>query len=552
MNRLRWWPAAGVVVLALLWLARVWLTGDAIRQQRVVNTLVTAILAGFLLLAWLVTISGLRPRVRGAILAASLLATATAMALFRVRGVTGDLVPIVEPRWAAAPRASPPARPAELLVDAAMPPSPTDVSGAAPAATDIGVTTGTDTARLEHAPEQPSPPLPAPDGGTHDYPQFLGPTRNGVVPGVRLATDWSAQPPRRAWRQAIGTGWSGFAVAGDLAITQEQRGEDELVIAYEAATGRGRWSHSDRARYATVIAGEGPRATPTVHDGRVFTMGATGLVNALDLATGRRLWSRDVLADNEAQSPEWGKSCSPLVVGGLVVVSAGGAQGRSLVAYDAATGERAWSGGGDGSSYSSPLLTRLAGSEQIVIFNRGSLAGHDPASGAVLWEHPWPASQPNVAQPLPLPGDRLLVSSGYGIGSKVLQLSRDADDSLRASLVWESPRLKAKFTNLVFHDGSVYGLDDGVLVCLDPATGARRWKAGRYGHGQVVLAGGVLVVQTEEGEVVLVDPDPSGLKETARFQALDGKTWNPPALAGYRLLVRNDREAAAYDLPKGE
>jgi outer membrane protein assembly factor BamB len=234
-----------------------------------------------------------------------------------------------------------------------------------------------------------------------------------------------------------------------------------------------------------------------------------------------------------------------------VVVSAGGADGRSLVAYDAATGQPSWHAGSDGSSYSSPLLARLAGSEQIVIFNRGSLAGHDPESGALLWEHPWPAAQPNVAQPLPLPEDRLLASSGYGVGSKLFQLSREQEVT-RATLVWESPRLKSKFANLVFHQGSVYGLDDGVLVCLDPATGERRWKAGRYGHGQVLLAGGTLLVQTEGGEIVLVAPDPSGLKELARFQALDGKTWNPPALAGHLLFVRNDREAAAYDLPKRE
>jgi outer membrane protein assembly factor BamB len=141
------------------------------------------------------------------------------------------------------------------------------------------------------------------------------------------------------------------------------------------------------------------------------------------------------------------------------------------------------------------------------------------------------------------------VSAGYGIGSKLYQVAAAEGGALEASLLWESPRLKSKFANLVVHDGSVYGLDDGVLTCLDPATGERRWKAGRYGHGQVILVGTLLLVQTEEGELVLIEPSPDGLRELTRYQALDGKTWNPPALAGNLLVVRNDLEAAAYELP---
>ena len=183
------------------------------------------------------------------------------------------------------------------------------------------------------------------------------------------------------------------------------------------------------------------------------------------------------------------------------------------------------------------------------MFNEGTVAGHDPATGAVLWEQAFPKEQPNVAPPLPLPGDRLLVSAGYGIGSKVFAFASQDDGSATPSLVWESPRLKSKFANLILHEGFVYGLDDGVLTCLDPATGERRWKGGRYGHGQLLLVAGLLIVQTEEGEIVLVEPTPEAHRELTRFPVLDGKTWNPPALSGSRLLVRNDREAALYDLP---
>ena len=298
-----------------------------------------------------------------------------------------------------------------------------------------------------------------------------------------------------------------------------------------------------------MIAGVGPRATPTIAEGRVFAMGATGILNAFDLRTGRRLWSHQVVEENEATLPGWGQACSPLVLDGRVIVSTGGENGRSLVAYDAASGERIWAGGRDRSSYSSPRLVTLLGRPQVVVFNEGTVAGHDPATGAVLWEQAFPKEQPNVAPPLPLPGDRLLVSAGYGIGSKVFAFAGQDDGTAAPSLVWESPRLKSKFANLILHEGFVYGLDDGVLTCLDPATGERRWKGGRYGHGQLLLVAGLLLVQTEEGEIVLVEPTPEAHRELTRFPVLDGKTWNPPALSGARLLVRNDREAALYDLP---
>jgi outer membrane protein assembly factor BamB len=331
-------------------------------------------------------------------------------------------------------------------------------------------------------------------------------------------------------------------------VTQEQRGDEERVVAYDVRSGKPLWSHANRARYETVIAGLGPRATPTISGRRVYAMGATGILDALDLASGRALWSRDVVKETDAALPEWGRSCSPLVVDGRVMVIAGGSSGRRLVAYDAASGELSWAAGEGGASYSSPALLTLAGRNQLVVLNGASLSGHDPATGAVLWEHPFPREQPNVAMPLLLGPDRLLVSVGYGVGSKLYRVS-DTDGVLRATLDWESPRLKSKFANLLVHQGFVYGLDDGVLTCIDPATGERRWKSGRHGHGQLLLVAGLLLVQTEEGELVLVDPSPEGPRELTRFQALDGKTWNPPALAGSLLLVRNDREAAAYELP---
>ncbi len=428
-------------------------------------------------------------------------------------------------------------------------------SGPAAEGTTASLPSSPDTSSTKAKPGAATPPVAAsgpkaPSGpASPQWPQFLGPNRNATVPGPRLARDWTRRPPRLVWRQAVGPAWSSFAVSDGLAVTQEQRGADELVVAYDFATGRPRWSHTDAARYDNLVAGVGPRATPSIAEGRVFALGATGILNALDLATGRPLWSHRTVEENGGAEAMWGKSGSPLVSSGRVIVSAGGTDGRGLVAYEAQTGERAWAGGHDGASYSSPQLVTLAGRPQVIVFNDRSVAGHDPDTGALLWEQPWPAEQPNVAQPLPLGGDRLLFSAGYGIGSKVFALASDDSTDLRAHLVWESPRLKSKFANLVLQDGFVYGLDDGVLTCLDPATGERRFKGGRYGHGQLLLVGGLLLVQTEEGEAVLIDPSPEAPRELTRFALLDGKTWNPPALVGSRLLVRNDREAALYELP---
>ncbi|HUG53920.1 MAG TPA: PQQ-binding-like beta-propeller repeat protein [Vicinamibacteria bacterium] len=534
-SRPRLWPGGAVVALLAGALTWIWLLAgaDRARQSRVVATLAVVLAASFLLLVWWVLFSNLSRRVRLAGVLGAALAAATAAATFTVRGLTGDLVPIVAFRWGG---------PSAVEVPLAAPslrPRPSATAGPSAAPSVAGTAASSPST-------SPSPPFSALRA---DFPQFLGPGRDGTVPEARLARDWKREAPRRLWRRGVGEGWSGFAVAGGLAVTQEQHGPEERVAAYDVSTGRPAWVHSDATRYETFIGGTGPRATPTIAGGRVFTMGATGILNALDLASGRRWWTRDVLAENGAKAPEWGKSCSPLVVDGKVVVSAGGPEDRSLVAYDAGSGRPLWSGGRDRAGYSSPVLMELAGRPQVVILNARTVAGHDPDTGRLLWEHPWPPGSENVASPVRLSADRVLVSTGYGIGSKLLRIVPDPVGALRAELLWESPRLKSKFANLIVHEGWIYGLDDGVLTCLDPATGERKWKSGRFGHGQLLLAGGLLVVQTEEGEVVLVDPSPEGVRELGRFAALDGKTWNPPALAGEVLVVRNHREAAAYVLP---
>lgn len=386
-------------------------------------------------------------------------------------------------------------------------------------------------------------------GAGMDFPQFLGPDRSGVIASVPLRREWRETLPEKVWRQPVGLGWSAFAVSGRHAVTQEQRGEDELVVCYELETGRGLWAHTNRARFSESLGGDGPRATPTIHQGRVYAMGATGKLDCLEEDTGRPVWSRDVLAENRLSNLTWGKSCSPMISGDLVVVTGGNEREKTLLAYDRRTGKPAWQAGRDRASYCSPVLADLCGQEQILMVNAHSVTGHDPADGRILWEYPWPADYAKATQPLVVATNEVFIAAGYGVGCALLKISGSTAGGWSVTELWKTRNLKPKFTNLVRRGRYVYGLDDGVLACVSLEQGKREWKDGRYGHGQILLMDDLLLVQAESGDFALVELGPDAPRERARFSALKGKTWNNPALAGNLLLVRNDRDAACYRLP---
>lgn len=386
--------------------------------------------------------------------------------------------------------------------------------------------------------------------GVDDVPQFFGTDRAGRVPGGSLSPDWSNTPPRQVWRQPIGAGWSAFAVVRDRAFTQEQRGEEELVTCYDLFTGRLLWSQADRARFFQWQGGEGPRATPTVQEGRVYAYGATGLLNCLDAASGRRLWQRGVLAENQLSNLEWGVSASPLVVDDLVVVTGGRPRGPVLFAYRRLSGELAWKAGDDQASYASPILATVAGRRVILSHNARALSAHDPKTGAVLGEHAWGAEKwPKASQPVVVEGDRIFLSAGYGMGCLLLHAKAGHDGRLELTQVWKGIRMKTQFNSAALRDGFLYGLDDGRLACVDVRTGERRWKEGNYASGQTLLVGDLILVQSERGPVHLCAARPEGFLEFGRLAALEGKTWNHPVVAGRYLLVRHDREAACFELP---
>lgn len=525
VRKQRWLPPVWVWALliayfaAVLWLQLAVPTGDRSMDNGL--SVLVGILAVVTLIFWFLFFSGHRWWIRLIPLAAAVAFVFAFQALYRVDHVSGTVMP----RFAL--RSSP--KPDQLLAAPAVERSVVDLRTTTP----------------------------------DDFPQFLGRHRDLAVEHLTLARDWRAQPPELLWRQPIGAGWSGFAVVNGFAVTMEQRDEQEMVTCYDLTTGEMRWSHSIETRYETVMGGVGPRVTPTIDDGWVYALGATGRLLALDGSTGRLEWEKDLLQEvgmtpeEEASKLPYGRSNSPLVVGDLLVVPVGGPDdGRrvSLAAYDKKTGELVWEGGNRQISCSSPAVATLGGVEQILIVNEDTVSGHDLGDGRVLWECDWEGRSNNnasVSQAVPVSPNRVFLSKGYGVGGALVELVPKDDGTFAAEKLWHSPRvMKTKFTNVVLYEGHVYGLSDGILEAIELATGRRVWKGGRYGHGQILRVGDLLVVLAESGEVVLVEATPERSNHVlGRFQAIEGKTWNNFALYGPHLLVRNAEEAACYKLP---
>jgi outer membrane protein assembly factor BamB len=387
-----------------------------------------------------------------------------------------------------------------------------------------------------------------------EWPGFRGPRRDGIIRGVRIDTDWSKSPPSQMWRRPIGPGWSSFAVRGDFLYTQEQRGEDEVVASYKVSTGEPVWRHRDAVRFWESNGGAGPRATPTLSRGRLYTFGATGIVNALDVGNGSVVWSRNAASDTGVPIPMWGFASSPLVVDDLVIVAVSGA----LAAYDLATGTPRWSRKSEGGSYSSPHLVTIDGVPQVLLLGGAGATSVAPADGTVLWQHAWPGEV--IVQPaFTADGDVLVNTIGMTGGAGVRRLavahelprpSSGQASGWHVEERWTSTGLKPYFNDFVVHKGHAFGFDGSILSCIGLEDGKRTWKGGRYGNGQLVLLpdADVLLVLSEDGELALVSATPDRFKELARFPALNGKTWNHPVLIGDVLLVRNGEEMAAFRL----
>jgi len=458
--------------------------------------------------------------------------------LLRTNGISGEAVSDFAWRWSKT-------REQRLLAQEPLPAIP-------PSMLPVTIATGSAPARIPaertpvHAEDAPAPKPLAAETGVY-WPGFRGPGRDSVVPGTRINADWSAAPPVQLWRRPVGPGWGSFAVQGDRLYTQEQRGDDEIVGCYSAATGEPVWVHRDAARFWESNAGAGPRATPTLHDVRVYAFGATGIVNALNASDGTVLWSRNAVADTGTKVPGWGFASSPLVFRDMVIVAASG----RLVAYDAASGAPRWLGPSNGNGYSSPHLETIDGVAQILLMSSFGVTSVAPSDGSLLWKYAW-ESDTRIMQPAMTADGDLLMSVGDAMGGGGLR--RIAISHAAAGWAteerWTSTGLKPSFNDFVVHDGDVFGFDGGILACIDAKDGKRKWKGGRYGHGQLILLRdqGLLLVLSEEGELALVKAASDQFTEIAHFAAIEGKTWNHPVLAGDRLFVRNGDEMAALRL----
>jgi outer membrane protein assembly factor BamB len=348
----------------------------------------------------------------------------------------------------------------------------------------------------------------------------------------------------------MGPAWSSFAVAGDLLFTQEQRGPKEVVVCLQAKSGQEIWTQSIETRFYEALGGPGPRATPTLAEGGVFVTGANGAVMRLDPVTGAIVWKQELQAVATRTPPMWGFAASPLVTVGVVIVYAGGAGDKGVVAFDARTGSLRWAAAAGDDSYSSPQLNTIAGEQAVLMLTNEGLRLLDPATGALRLNYQWKVSVYRAVQPQVIEDDTVLLPTGMSNGTRAVRLSRTGGQ-LTAEERWTSRSLKPDFNDFVTYQGHAYGFDGRAFGCIELKAGERKWKGGQYGNGQVLLLenSGLLLVLTEQGRAVLVRPDPERHVELASFAVLEGKTWNHPVVVGNRLYVRNSQEAACYELP---
>ena len=555
-SRAAWAERLGAIVLMIVAVAATWLTvHESIRGGFMGNMVplyaVPILSLALVFSAW--ASRGLAAWPRRAMMVVAFALVSGAFMLLRTDGIMGDdgsqlawrWTPTPEQRLLAHSRNEPvaPGNPAAVPATAPAPPP------AAPVVKSAGESgaAGASTASEPRTAREPGPATSERAVVRVEWPGFRGPARDGVIPRVRIETDWSVSPPVQLWRQPIGPGWSSFAVSGDLIYTQEQRGENEVVSCYRLATGEAVWRHSDAVRFYESNGGAGPRGTPAVQGDRVYSLGATGIMNALDAVSGALVWSRNAASDTGKEIPGWGLTSSPLVVGDVVIVAVAG----QLIAYDAATGAERWIGEAGGGGYSSPHLATIGGVPQVLLVRGARTISVAPADGTLLWEHSWEPAV-SILQPAVTPDGSVLIAAGDMMGGMGMRRIAVAP-TLPGWTVeerWTSRGLKPYFNDFVVHEGHAFGFDGSILAAIDLADGARKWKGGRYGHGQILLLPeqDLLLVLSEEGELALVSATPDTFMEVARFKAIDGKTWNHPVLIGDVLLVRNGEEMAAFRL----
>jgi outer membrane protein assembly factor BamB len=548
-SRALWFDRIGAIVVMVVAMAATWSFLDVSMATGAMGAIFPMLALPGLCLAfvlWAVASPHMPVRLRRPTMVVAIALACAVWTLFRTGGFTGSFDNDLAWRWT-------PTAEQRLLTQGEEPLDPVrPVTAIARTATPSAAVTEpsvpADAAPVAAPADEPLEPARDVTMPVLDWPGFRGRDRDSVVRRVRIGTDWAGSPPIQLWRRPIGPGWSSFAVHGDLLYTQEQRGDEEIVAAYRVSTGAPVWRHRDAARFWESNGGPGPRATPTIDGGRIYSFGATGMLNVLDAVDGRLVWSRNVATDKGIPLPDWGFSSSPLLIDDLVVVAAAG----TLVAYDRATGTPRWAGEDGGAGYSSPHALTVGGVPQILLLAGGGITSVDASTGTRLWGLSVTSSAmaAPIVQPALTADGEVLISSGDTSGISRVAVAR-GEGGWTVEERWRSTGLKPYFNDFVVHRGHAFGFDGSILACIDLADGSRTWKGGRYGSGQLVLLADqdLLLVVSEQGELALVAASTDAFTELARIPGIEGKTWNHPVVVGDILLVRNGEEMAAFRLP---
>lgn len=377
-------------------------------------------------------------------------------------------------------------------------------------------------------------------GQSASWPQWLGPERNGIS----TETDLFGEVPafEQVWRSNVGPGFSGLSVQDGKIYTMYSRGTSEYAVCLDATTGTELWATRTGARFADSMGGPGPRSTPTVTGDKVYTASAGGAIYAIDAETGDVLWSVNLateLGSERTKGYDWGYTGSLLVEDGRVLVEAGGQDNRSIAAFSANAGELLWSVGNDELGYSSPISVTLAGQRQAIFFTGYNLLGVAPEHGNILWQHGWRTDyEANAATPVFIPPNRFFISSDYGTGGSMVEVSGD-NGSFSAHEVWRNRNMKNHMATSIYYEGHLYGFDSSILKCLDANTGQVKWQTRGFKKGTLIIADRHLVVLGEDGNLAVAKATPAGFSAKAETQVLNSRCWTAPSLAEGHIYVRN-------------
>ena len=391
---------------------------------------------------------------------------------------------------------------------------------------------------------------------TNDWPQFLGPQRNGTYSGRPLARAWPKEGPPTVWKRDVGQGFAGTAISPDRLILFHRLENRAVVECLETKTGKEIWKTSYPTDYRDDFGfDEGPRATPSIANGKVFTFGAEGQLSCWSLTSGEKVWAVDTAKELGAGKGFFGRVCSPLVENDLVILTLGGRDGAGVVAFDTSNGKIRWKATKDEASYASPVAATINARRYVLSLTREALVALQPADGAVVFRYPWrPAMSASVCAATPLVVDDLIfLSASYGAETRVLRFKEKGPE-----VVWsDADALANHYATSVHHDGYLYGWhgrqEQGCeLRCVEFKTGKVLWKETGLRAGTVTLAGDELLVLTERGELIRAPASPAGFKATARFQALPFEVRTSPSLADGLMFARSKRNLVCLDLTKGE